>query len=1102
MAKNKNDMNTLIKNAIEASIDFELLMDSIDFNSYLEEEVDKEVRTSKAYVSYIEKTEKASKCLDKILNKIDVNVKEASFIPYDDRSRTQHLIFTLFEMKSIRLQARKSGRKEEEKLYIDATHGLHKAFDQIELEHFKCSLKGKNLAKDYNWAKVLYYNELAICYSGLAKSSMSLGYAEQSISILEKLYAGLKDLENLSDAGCGSLVTRVERKEGYLLFSHVLRLYTFALYNKGEAERLLHEEISALRTFQRITRIYTNGKKNNFGVSRSDYHSALLREALIFIDQGRGKEAINCFDEAKKAGFDSLDYRIQVCDLERASALIDQKEYEEAWHVLEKYMKESWDNTFTQRKAKVHMLRLLNEFRKNKLEDFQATYKLTKFTAWQKIKRISGVHYDKGMRDITITLVLTPENKDKIIAVMDKEGKDIIDKLWKKLHADNEISDVMKAIKEEYTKFEKNAKEILKKAAERQDWDNFKKACICLAEYYRYFKEGSEKALKCFYLYLFETPKKIYEDNFGDVIDDWLADKSLADLLKDYQTAEFYIKLDRTEDEKYLHAFFNMYVSDTKSELEKESKDIKTLSKRKKIVEKLKNRLESVFLQKDNDIELERVRKKHEDFLEGLNEIVRGEKGKPEKFIEDYFFKDSREGMGAESIVDQMERNTGEFVKNVVGTSKIHNGKKEKLKGRLSVLRRWNSFTPALSSPVNQSKGGGYFLHFSYKEESLGIVIDPGYDFLENFFSQGFKIGDIDVVLVSHAHPDHTDNLGSILSLFYEMNGRLGKYYHNKKAVNKKTLTLILSPGVFEHYGRIIKPSEEVLKDIIVVHAKEGEETEIIFKHPFKENEKIIVEIQAFGTSHKDLSQFQSLGFRIIAKENGTNATVIGYTGDAKWDKDKWPQYLTDCDIVCVHLGSIVNILGDGDFCNTFCVDYVKNDNDNKCKKLNECKKSGFENVNVTKAMTVQQIRKENHLYLAGLASFFDFMSSNNDRLKVGIVSEFGEELKNGIRIDLYKKFDACLSKEMKNLKCFPGDIGLQVDVFTGDVYCHCCGRFVERNGIEPIAYGKEEAICFVCEECNGVLSSYQIGEKLKNFCENGRTLESIVKSTNGGGLS
>ena len=59
--------------------------------------------------------------------------------------------------------------------------------------------KDKGLINNLNWAKVLYYNELAICYSGLARSSMSLGYAELSISLLEELYPQLKKIKKWDD---------------------------------------------------------------------------------------------------------------------------------------------------------------------------------------------------------------------------------------------------------------------------------------------------------------------------------------------------------------------------------------------------------------------------------------------------------------------------------------------------------------------------------------------------------------------------------------------------------------------------------------------------------------------------------------------------------------------------------------------------------------------------------------------------------------------------------------------------------------------------------------------------------------------------------------
>ena len=103
-----------------------------------------------------------------------------------------------------------------------------------------------------------------------------------------------------------------------------------------------------------------------------------------------------------------------------------------------------------------------------------------------------------------------------------------------------------------------------------------------------------------------------------------------------------------------------------------------------------------------------------------------------------------------------MEQNTFNFSEKIVGKTKRF-PKDDKFKAVLTVLRRWNSFTPALASSVNPSKGGGYFLYFQKNNKSLGIVIDPGYDFLDNLFSQGYRIGDIDVIIVSHAHPDHTD---------------------------------------------------------------------------------------------------------------------------------------------------------------------------------------------------------------------------------------------------------------------------------------------------------------------------------------------------------
>jgi hypothetical protein len=111
-------------------------------------------------------------------------------------------------------------------------------------------------------------------------------------------------------------------------------------------------------------------------------------------------------------------------------------------------------------------------------------------------------------------------------------------------------------------------------------------------------------------------------------------------------------------------------------------------------------------------------------------------------------------------------------------------------------------------------------------------------------------------------------------------------------------------------------------------------------------------------------------------------------------------------------------------------------------------------------------------------------------KMDLAIISEFGEELKGGLRIDLYNKFNSWFKTKKDNACCVPGDIGLEIDLNNNEILCNCCQEFRPKNRIKPIAYGKEEAIFFVCKDCFSVLSQYQIGQKLNEYYENGRKLE------------
>jgi tetratricopeptide (TPR) repeat protein len=86
-----------------------------------------------------------------------------------------------------------------------------------------------------------------------------------------------------------------------------------------------------------------------------------------------------------------------------------------------------------------------------------------------------------------------------------------------------------------------------------------------------------------------------------------------------------------------------------------------------------------------------------------------------------------------------------------------------------TVLRKWNSFTPIIGGGFRSSKGGGYFV----QSGKTGIVIDPGFNFIENFMDKEYTFKEINAVLITHAHNDHTADLDSLLTMLHKYNAEL-----------------------------------------------------------------------------------------------------------------------------------------------------------------------------------------------------------------------------------------------------------------------------------------------------------------------------------------
>lgn len=90
------------------------------------------------------------------------------------------------------------------------------------------------------------------------------------------------------------------------------------------------------------------------------------------------------------------------------------------------------------------------------------------------------------------------------------------------------------------------------------------------------------------------------------------------------------------------------------------------------------------------------------------------------------------------------------------------------LKNKVLCLKGFSSSTPTIHSLAFESECSGGGLYVNYK--GIGIVIDPGLEFLNSMHKQGIYINDIDVVFITHDHLDHNADSEQISSLLYDYN--------------------------------------------------------------------------------------------------------------------------------------------------------------------------------------------------------------------------------------------------------------------------------------------------------------------------------------------
>ncbi|MDD3174451.1 MAG: tetratricopeptide repeat protein [Herbinix sp.] len=371
----------------------------------------------------------------------------------------------------------------------------------------------------------------------------------------------------------------------------------------------------------------------------------------------------------------------------------------------------------------------------------------------------------------------------------------------------------------------------------------------------------------------------------------------------------------------------------------------------------------------------------------------------------------------------------------------------------VEVLRRWNSFTPL----VTGGTGGGYFI----KINNYGLVVDPGFGFIQNFRLAGHKFSEINAIFISHAHDDHTADLESIINLLNRYNkelkneyivGRLARDQKHTKPfikdiinIGDKESTLLKSDAEiqkvkkaydnYDHdlYMKINKEFSINKKEIQIIFPKEVEDKfEGIFRinnvdNPTNEYLKIRRSLigqedkdcylencstnpnnlSLIDVYHKTFNNNYNQGYGFVLSRD---KIALVYTSDTGFNYEIMKKYkelkqkLEDQEIILIaHLGGFEQKE------NTINTQIAQNINKNTSEQkfyTNIFNKSFY----------------ESHLGRLGLVE-----ACIQLKPALCIISEFGEEFK-GLRKDIADVFNKTFEDtEYINTVFLPGDFGLNI---------------------------------------------------------------------------
>lgn len=729
---------------INVSNKYEEIMDKTDFDSWLKTDTEQKLdldypeqnihpfRIFKDNIAELKKILQKKSTLNEELDETNPNF-----------SKEKDLIDRFFIAKETRLEARLN--YDDEETYQKLRSGLFDSINVLQPMDFD-SFPNKTY-----WL-VLFNNELSICYAGLRNSSLSRGYAEEARKIIEKeeSYQEFEKqlLEKRSDR-------KINVKELVFVTSELYSLYTISLFNQAEAERRSYLYGDAEKNFMKIiTYVKENPELMNY-----NYFSAINSLSELYIDQGRGKEALDFLKkivEPKEVySLKSDDKRYWIAFLEYVSALIDQTKYSEAEKMLlESMIDEKAKNIFSlkaRHKIVASGFNALNHFARCQIEEIGNT-----------------LNIDGKKKTELLTKVENALNSDNIHTMRRRKQR----------FAEN---DAYKHLGEIY--------KLLSKGEEKA--------------------KNQEKCIRNLTLFLSNGNTSRLDDFVSDPkMESWVNSCEDIDVLESYsEVICSYIKNSGCNSNFYDNVLLRI-----KEKMKKECDDRNEPQRSERVITIINRALGK---EKCSFLDIDTIKKRENLFPDAPEKPTNEEKSR--KLRRD-------EIRNRDDIRHRLDSNEKKFDHVLFQRCEM----KDNHRAEVVVLRRWNSFTPGLfRKDEGEILGGGYLLrvnraHLKRQNKDSpkveNIVIDPGYDFLQNFCNEGFHIHDIDAIIITHSHLDHCADLLPIMDLVYQINKRYDRLPGGKRE-QKRRINLCLSKGAYKKFSNYIadRDWQKQLKDVIII---------------------------------------------------------------------------------------------------------------------------------------------------------------------------------------------------------------------------------------------------------------------------------------------